>query len=308
MKNILIIKHGSLGDIISSTSVFKDIKDHFKNDRIFILTTNKFKDFFLDSPFSNEIIIDDREGVYKTIILLKKIVKLNINLVINLQNSNRTLIYDLIFRLFLSVEINGTGIFSTLRYKNIYENLPPVIEGLSNQIEKLGIKTRRKPYLDWLEGENHHTSLLKNKNYFIINPGCSIKNQQKKWSKENFVVICNFLISKNIFPILIGADTDKDSIDYIFDNQKKSINLYNKSSLKVIFQLANNAIGALSNDTGPAHLIAASGCKLHLVLSSFSNFKTVIPQGKNITFTQKKSINDITSNEVIEVLKMNYNL
>ena len=61
----------------------------------------------------------------------------------------------------------------------------------------------------------------------------------------------------------------------------------------------------LSNDTGPAHLIAASGCKIHLVLSSFSNVHTVIPKASNVTFTQKNNINEISVEEIIKEIKKN---
>ena len=36
LKKILIIKHGSLGDIISATSVLKDIRDNYLKDEIII--------------------------------------------------------------------------------------------------------------------------------------------------------------------------------------------------------------------------------------------------------------------------------
>ena len=44
MKKILIIKHGSLGDIISSTGVLKCIRNHFKDSEIHLLTTKKYRD------------------------------------------------------------------------------------------------------------------------------------------------------------------------------------------------------------------------------------------------------------------------
>ena len=88
--------------------------------------------------------------------------------------------------------------------------------------------------------------------------------------------------------------------EIIASKEKGILNLINKSSLDVIFQLSKKAKGAISNDTGPAHLIAATGCKIHLLLSNFSNSKTVIPQGENVTFTQNKNIDSI---EVVEVIK-----
>ena len=80
--------------------------------------------------------------------------------------------------------------------------------------------------------------------------------------------------------------------------------MYNKSPLEIIYNLSINAMGALSNDTGPAHLIAATSCKIHLVLSSFSNVKTVIPQSSNVSFSQSHEINDISSEEIINAIKI----
>jgi len=304
LKKILIIKHGSLGDIISATSVLKDIRDNYLKDEIIILTSNKYKNFLLDSHLVNKVLVDDRKGLIASIYFINKILKMDIDLVINLQNSNRTTIYELCFRLFTSAKINGTGIFSTSRYKLNLENLPSVIEGLSNQIELLDIKCRRKPYLDWLNNHSFDFNKIDNQRLLIINPGCSRKNIQKKWPSEKYAEICKVLISKNILPILIGSKEDEECINFIGKKVKDVLNLCNKSPLNVVYQLSQKAIGAISNDTGPAHLIAASGCKIHLVLSSFSNVKTVIPQGDNVTYTQKEHIDNILPEEIISKLEI----
>ena len=63
-KNILIIKHGSLGDIISSTAAIKSIKDSFEKSNIVILTSNKYKDFMQKSNLVSGILIDNRKGFF----------------------------------------------------------------------------------------------------------------------------------------------------------------------------------------------------------------------------------------------------
>ena len=39
MSNILIIKHGSLGDIAQASGAIQDISENHKNDQICLLTT-----------------------------------------------------------------------------------------------------------------------------------------------------------------------------------------------------------------------------------------------------------------------------
>ena len=90
--------------------------------------------------------------------------------------------------------------------------------------------------------------------------------------------------------------------------EKNVLNLFNKSPLSIIFQLSQKAIGAISNDTGPAHLIAASGCPIYLILSDFSNTKTVIPKGTNVSFIRKKDIKNILVEEVIEDLNNKFDI
>tara|TARA_B110000196_G_scaffold222244_1_gene191311 strand:- start:3 stop:929 length:927 start_codon:yes stop_codon:yes gene_type:complete len=308
LKKILLIKHGSLGDIISSTSAIYDIRNHYRKDKLIILTMQKYKSFLEESCFFDEILIDNRKNFILTILIFKKILQLKFDLIIDLQNSKRTSIYALFLRLFSKVKINGTGLYSTHRYKSLSKNLPSVIDGLSNQIEILGIKTTRKPFLDWLNKEPFNFKNLINQNFIIINPGCSKKNFQKKWPAENYAKLCSYLISIDILPIIIGSSLDKEEVKIIESRENKILNLLNKSPLDVVFQLSQKAIGAISNDTGPAHLIAASGCKIHLLLSSFSNIQTVIPQGDNVSYTQEKMIENILVEDVIKRLNKIFKL
>ena len=107
---------------------------------------------------------------------------------------------------------------------------------------------------------------------------------------------------------MIGANKDKEVIKNIILKTDAALNLYNLSPLKTIYSLANLAVGALSNDTGPAHLIAGTGCRIHLVLSSFSKVSKVVPRGTNVSFTQKDDINNIKPSEIIITLKKMLNI
>tara|TARA_Y100000590_G_scaffold463848_2_gene631671 strand:+ start:381 stop:1304 length:924 start_codon:yes stop_codon:yes gene_type:complete len=303
MKKILIIKHGSLGDIISSTSAIKPIRDYYQNSVINILTSKKYKNFLRKSDLFDAIIEDNRKGFLHSMKIIYNIIYSKFDLVIDLQNSKRTYLYCFFIRLFSNIKINGTHSASHFRFKYNKNNPPHVIEGLKKQIALLGIKSQNKPFLSWLKNDTLKFKELENKKYFIINPGCSSKNSVKRWSSKKFSDVCKFLVSINIVPVVIGADTDKNIIDEIENYENKILNLYNKASLDVVYNLALNAVAAISNDTGPAHLIAATNCKIHLVLSSFSNVKTVIPQSSNVSFTQANKINDISSKEIINIIK-----
>jgi len=297
-KKILIIKHGSLGDVLNSTSVIKAIYDKYNSSEIIILTTSVYSSFFEKFNTSFKIYNDERRGLLKTIKLLSFLANKNINLIIDLQNSNRTFYYNLFFRIFSKAKINGTHFFSNYRYKYSKLNPPSVIQGLSNQVSLLEIKPDEKPYLSFYKKNIKNDFNFLDKSYFIVNPGCSKKNSFKKWAPENYIEVCKHLIDSKVVPIIIGSENDRESVEEIKKQVPDSISLLNKSPLDIIYNLSSMAVGAISNDTGPAHLIASTGCKIHLILSSKSNVKTVIPQSNNVTYNQADDINDIKPNTV----------
>ena len=47
MSNILIIKHGSLGDLIQANGAIKDIKNFYKNRKVFLLNLSTLCNFYV---------------------------------------------------------------------------------------------------------------------------------------------------------------------------------------------------------------------------------------------------------------------
>ena len=97
MSNILIIKHGSLGDIAQASGAFQDISETHKQDKIYLLTTKPYMEIFKRNPFITDVILDKRLSRFNLIYLyslMKTIKKLNFQKVYDLQNSSRTKFYQ----------------------------------------------------------------------------------------------------------------------------------------------------------------------------------------------------------------------
>ena len=60
MSNILIIKHGSLGDLIQANGAMKDIKESFPSHNVLLLTTPPYVNFMSNCPYINGVLIDRR--------------------------------------------------------------------------------------------------------------------------------------------------------------------------------------------------------------------------------------------------------
>ena len=96
MSNILIIKHGSLGDIAQACGAIQDISENHKGDEIYLLTTKPYFDLFKKNPHISDVILDKRLSRLNLIYLyslMKNIKKYNFSKVYDLQNSSRTAFY-----------------------------------------------------------------------------------------------------------------------------------------------------------------------------------------------------------------------
>ena len=96
MSNILIIKHGSLGDIVQISGVLRDIREAHNDKKIFILTTLPYVDVLSRCPYLDGVLLDKRLprwNIYYLLKLKKMLVKYNFAHVYDLQNSSRTSFY-----------------------------------------------------------------------------------------------------------------------------------------------------------------------------------------------------------------------
>ena len=60
MSNILIIKHGSLGDLIQANGAIEDIKRSYQDSQVLLLTTSHYSFFMSHCPYLDGVLIDKR--------------------------------------------------------------------------------------------------------------------------------------------------------------------------------------------------------------------------------------------------------
>ncbi len=96
MSNILIIKHGSLGDIVQISGVLRDIRETYSDKKIFILTTLPYLELLSKCPYLDGVLIDKRLprwNIFYLMKLKKMLSRFNFFYVFDLQNSSRTSFY-----------------------------------------------------------------------------------------------------------------------------------------------------------------------------------------------------------------------
>ena len=188
MSNILIIKHGSLGDIAQASGTIQDISENHKNDNLYLLTTKPYFDLFKRNPYLQDVILDKRLSRFNLIYLfslMRKIKKLNIVKVYDLQNSSRTSFYKKI--LFPNTNLNKWSSSETTlpenKSKEEFDKIS-VLERFEHQLRTSGLKTKNtlKPDFSWsCEDIKRILSEYKLSKYIILFPFCSPHLTIKKW-------------------------------------------------------------------------------------------------------------------------------
>ena len=306
MSNILIIKQGSLGDLIQANGAIKDIKNFYKNRKVFLLTSQAYAIFMSECPYIDGVIIDKRLprwNLFYLTSLKKKLQKYNFTKVFDLQNSNRTKFYER----FIIKNIDWSTTATTLEsgQKKTDFDKDPVLDRMELQLKKSGIETEFTKNIDisWaIEDISRLTKQYANSEYILLFPFCSIKHQNKKWPFFKDLISKIKQEYKNKYPILIAPGPSE--IEYANSlNAKIVTENQNAVGIKILISLINKAKFIIANDTGPAH-IASHLDKNGLVLfGSHTSAKKVSIENFNFKAISVKNLNDLDVNTVLKEVK-----
>jgi ADP-heptose:LPS heptosyltransferase len=299
-KNILIIKHGALGDLIQSTSSLKLIRDKYPDSKITLLSDIKFKFFSNEVSYINEIIYESRPSLLRFglwMILIFKIVQKNFDIVIDLQNSDRTSAYHFFLKLFnLKIIWSGNRRGGKFRYNPVNIENIPTKDRIKNQLALMNIYGNNQPDISWLI--KNSISGLPDNSFVILLPGSSPQHKHKRWPAEKYAEVANYLKEKKIDCVVFGqSKCEGDEISKIKLLSPSTIGFVDKD-LSDLATAASKAIGAVGNDTGLTFVAAAAGCPITWLLSSHTDPNIIQLIGSKVNILKKDNIADITIDDV----------
>ena len=302
-KKILLIKHGSLGDIVFALEPILSIQKKFNNSVIDLVTEEKFITFFKKIKMFDQFLIDNRAGILSSFSLILKIINSKYDLIIDLQNSKRTNFYHFFTKIFSRSRINGSRSFVHDRYVIPVQGKESPTQGLYNQLKLLGID-KSDPDFSWLLSDEENQSIV-NKQIVLVIPGVSKSGRAKQWSPSKYKQLCSILESKGYYICLVGTKHDAPSFQPILNGCKNIINLIDKSPPEIIYTVASKSKLIISNDTGPGHIAALS--KINTLWLALNNNVTKA----NLSFHQnsylllKDNMEDLSVKEVEDCIIKN---
>ena len=306
MSNILIIKHGSLGDLIQANGAMKDIKKFYPNRKVFLLTTQPYSIFMSECPYLDGVLIDKRLPRWNLFYLnnLKKtLLKYNLSKVFDLQNSSRTKFYKRF--IIKNVEWSSTETALEPGQRKSDFDKDPVLDRMEIQLKKSGIETQFTKNIDlsWaVENTSHLVKKYTNREYILLFPFCSPKLKNKKWPYYKELIQKLKQEFKNKYSVLLapGPNEIKEANEF---NAKVVLDNNEHITLKTLVSLIHSAKLIIANDTGPAHIASHLDKKGLVLFGSHTSAKKVSIENFNFKAISVENLNDLDVNTVLKEVK-----
>ena len=309
MSNILIIKHGSLGDIAQASGAIQDIYENHKNDKIFLLTTKPYFDLFKKNPFIHEVILDKRLPKYNLLylyFLMRDLKKPNFSKIFDLQNSSRTNFYKNI--LFPNADKTvWSSSLTTLPNNQNKDNFDKnsVLERFDYQLKESGLSTLNtlKPDFSWAATDiSEIINFYKLDKYILLFPFCSPHLKIKKWPHYNNLIELilreygeKFKIVSAPGPLEIKEAKDINAIA-LLDNGRAL-------DISQLTSLIKTSSFVVANDTGPAHIASHIGAKGLTLFGKHTTAYKVSIERENFKAIQVSDLNNLSAEKVFERIK-----
>jgi len=306
MSNILIIKHGSLGDIAQASGAIQDISDFHSNDDVYLLTTKPYFELFKSNPHLKAVILDKRLSRFNLIYLftlMRLIKKYKFVKVFDLQNSSRTNFYKRI--LFpnanhLIWSSSDTTLPKDISKKEFDKN--PVLDRFKHQLETSGITIKKvmTPDFNWAcQNIDEIKNKFKLNKYIILFPFCSPHLTIKKWPHYNKFIDMVKNKFKDEYQIVVAPGP----LEIPMTKDINAVSILNNEKALTISELATlikDSSYVIANDTGPAHMAAHLGAKGLTLFGSHTTAYKVSIERENFKAIQVADLNKLTPEKVFE--------
>ncbi|HQP09792.1 MAG TPA: glycosyltransferase, partial [Candidatus Omnitrophota bacterium] len=232
--NILVIKIGSLGDVVLATAALKAIRKKFSEAKIHCLVGKESRKILHHCPHLDGIIVydvkDKDRGFWGLFKISKKLRKFRFDMVIDFQNNRKShLLSFLSFaRESFGYDNGKWGRLLSNAIKDARKEISPVAHQF-RVLEQLDIEYKPNTYLElWPSPhDRHYVQMLLDSEWLGNNPdivginiAASAKWKTKNWPVEHMAKFCDMLAAKNVRIVLTGMEKDRPLAQYFLSITK----------------------------------------------------------------------------------------
>ena len=300
--NILVIKIGSMGDVVLVTASLRAIRKKFPHAKIHCVVGKESRLILHNCPYLDGIIvydIKDRDrgwlGVLK---LSRKLRKYRFDIAIDFQNNRKSHVLSFLSFARESYGYNNGkwGRLLSFSLKDEKKDLSPVAHQF-RVLERLGIQYPANAYLElWPSPKDKQYAQMlldsewlgNNPDIVGINIAASAKWQTKNWPLEHMARLCDMLSARNIRIIITGMAKDKALAHHFLSmTRSKPANFVGKTDILQLAAMIKMCKVFVTPDSAPMHVAAAMQVPV-VVFFGPTDSRRHIPPAKKIIILEKK--------------------
>jgi ADP-heptose:LPS heptosyltransferase len=282
-QRILVIRYGGFGDMIVCMAAFRTIRAHHPGAQICVLTTPPYRDLLAGAGYFDKVLIDRRAKPWRLTEWLRLVRVLRgrrFERVYDLQRNERTATLYRVMGRGRAPEWSGVIRGCSHFVPDNPADRRHIHDRLAEQLAVAGIPAMLPTDLGWLGGDVARFGLPPA--YVLIVPGGAPHRPEKRAPAECFAGMAQHMLERGLTPVLLGTAAERCQIDAVVARCPGIIDLCDRTEFGDIADLARGATGAVGNDTGAMHLIAAVGCPALVLFSAASDPRKIAPLGRRV--------------------------
>lgn len=272
-KRILIVRTDRLGDVLLSTPAIKALRDAYPSAYIAMMVSAHAVDLIEGNPYLDEVIVFNKQtnekgawGAFRCAVHL------------------RSKKFDVCFILHPTVRVHVLMYLAAIPRRIGYDRKCGFLltdrivhdkqagekhesEYALDLLRYAGIEPGdNKPFMPireeseaWVEKEFQKAGILRTDKLLAIHPAASCRS--KLWPEENFAKVCDTLIERAGFKVVIVAGPEDAGIAVRIRNKMRhpAVTFAGKASLSQLASILKRCRLFISNDSGPVHIASALG-------------------------------------------------
>ena len=271
LKKILIIKMSALGDLFMALPHVEAILAHHADDSVWILTSPPFDRLFTNHPRLKVVVLDRNrrfgsKSTWGRVLWVKREL---FDVIYDLQG-NRTSR--------LLVRFSGAPKRVGTQPKPVYNCHPDnpytktteqnVFDRLNETLASAGLPAATpgctlyppRSDVDAVSAWKHQNRIEDGK-YALMHAGSSRKWPSKRWPKEKFSTLAAYIEAAGIRCVWLGGKEDREVNRYL--SRYSGIDATDRFNILQLYLLGKDACFAVTNDSGPMHILAAAGIPVY---------------------------------------------
>lgn len=264
MPTFLVVRFSSLGDIVLTEPIIRQLRQNFPGSEIHYLTKSRFGELLSMFDGIDRVHLWESEATESELISELRVVEFD--LTIDLHNNIRsTKIRSSVGAKWVTTRKEWFKRFASVRMKWLHTKPSHAIERYGGALKSLGIRLNfDSPILNVGEGFRRKWVNVQGasnipENYYVVAAGAA--HETKQAPDALWELVANEIANENgSKALLVGAPSEKSSMEELKERLRQNcIGVLCDESIGLSAAAFAGARFVLSNDSGSAHLAAALG-------------------------------------------------